>query len=37
MPAEVMPWAIIWNMAPVTPQSQYCEPATGQTAMPRTT
>ena len=24
MPAEVMPWAIIWNMAPFMPHDQYC-------------
>ena len=38
MPAELMPWAIIWNMAPFMPHAQYCDcspPA--QTAMPRMT
>ena len=24
MPAEVMPWAIIWNIAPFMPHDQYC-------------
>ena len=26
MPAELMPWAIIWNMAPFMPNCQYCDP-----------
>ena len=42
MPAELMPWAIIWNMAPLTPIRQAWElyrlPAvTVHTPMPSST
>ena len=38
MPAELIPWASIWNMAPFIPQAQYCDRApVDQTANPRIT
>ena len=38
MPAEVMPWASIWYIAPFMPHDQYCDASgTDQTAIPRIT
>ncbi len=36
MPAEVIPWAIIWNIAPFIPHAQYCD-RDDHTAIPRIT
>ena len=38
MPADVMPWAIIWNIAPFMPHAQYCDlSGDDQIAIPRMT